>query len=34
MLQEKLYEVTKDKNIFEFGFSKCNSVTEKVMKSI
>ena len=34
MLKEKLYEVTSDTTIFEFGFSKCDSVTENVMKLI
>lgn len=31
MLKEKLYEITNDKNIFEFGFSRCDRVTENVM---
>lgn len=34
MLKEKLFEVVKDKQIFEFGFSKCDKVTENVMKLI
>jgi len=34
MLKEKLYEVTNEKNIFEFGFSKCDGITEKVMEMI
>lgn len=34
MLKEKLYEVTNDKNVFEFGFSRCDRITENVMKSI
>jgi RNA polymerase sigma-70 factor (ECF subfamily) len=34
MLKEKLYEVANDKNIFEFGFSRCDRITEKVMKQI
>ncbi|HLV13747.1 MAG TPA: RNA polymerase sigma factor [Xanthomarina sp.] len=34
MLKEKLYEVANDKNIFEFGFSKCDRITEKVMRLI
>lgn len=34
MLKEKLYEATNDKNIFEFGFSKCDRITENVMKNI
>jgi len=34
MLKEKLYEVANDKNIFEFGLSRCDRITEKVMKLI
>lgn len=34
MLKEKLYEIATDKNIFEFGFSRCDRVTENVMKLI
>ncbi|HLS29449.1 MAG TPA: RNA polymerase sigma factor [Flavobacteriaceae bacterium] len=34
MLKKQLYEVVKDKEIFEFGFSKCDSITEKVMRLI
>lgn len=34
MLKEKLYQVTNDKNIFEFGFSRCDRITESVMKNI
>jgi len=34
MLKEKLYEVANDKNIFEFGFSRCDRITENVMKLI
>lgn len=34
MLKEILYEITNDKNIFEFGFSKCDRITENVMKLI
>lgn len=34
MLKEKIYEVTNDKNIFEFGFSSCDRITENVMKRI
>lgn len=34
MLKEKLYEVTNDKNIFEFGFRKCDRITKNVMKLI
>lgn len=34
MLKDKLYEVTNDKKIFEFGFSRCDRITENVMKRI
>lgn len=34
MLKEKLYKVTQDKEIFEFGFSRCDRITENVMKRI
>ncbi len=34
MLKEKIYEVTNDRNIFEFGFSRCDRITENVMKNI
>ena len=34
MLKEKLYEVANDKIIFEFGFSRCDRITENVMKLI
>ena len=34
MLKNKLYEVANDKNIFEFGFSRCDRITENVMKRI
>jgi RNA polymerase sigma-70 factor (ECF subfamily) len=34
MLKEKLYELSIDKNIFEFGHSKCDRITENVMKRI
>lgn len=34
MLKEKLYEVTNTKNIFEFGFGRCDRVVENIMKSI
>ncbi|PVW12413.1 RNA polymerase sigma factor [Marixanthomonas spongiae] len=34
MLKENLYEVTNDKNVFEFGFSSCDRITENVMKLI
>lgn len=34
MLREKLYELSIDKNIFEFGFNRCDRVTENVMSKI
>jgi RNA polymerase sigma-70 factor (ECF subfamily) len=34
MLKEKLYEISNDKYIFEFGFSRCDRITENVMESI
>lgn len=34
MLKDKLHELSYDKNVFEFGFSKCDKITENVMKLI
>ena len=34
MLKDKLYEVSNHKNIFEFGFNKCDRLTENVMRLI
>ncbi|HUH28116.1 RNA polymerase sigma factor [Gelidibacter sp.] len=34
MLKDKLFEVAHDKNIYEFGFSRCDRITENVMKNI
>ncbi len=34
MLKEMLYEITNDTNIFEFGFNRCDRMTENVMKRI
>ncbi|MEO6903033.1 MAG: RNA polymerase sigma factor [Bacteroidia bacterium] len=34
MLKEKLLEVTHDKNVFEFGFNRCDRLTENVMKRL
>jgi len=34
MLKDKLYNLSNNKNIFEFGFSRCDRVTENVMKLI
>ncbi|MCM4158243.1 RNA polymerase sigma factor [Gramella sp. AN32] len=33
-LKEKLYEISNDKSVFEFGFSRCDKITENVMKRI
>jgi len=34
MLKMKLYEVANDNNIFEFGLSRCDRITDKVMELI
>jgi RNA polymerase sigma-70 factor (ECF subfamily) len=34
MLKDNLFELTNDKNIFEFGFSRCDNITENVMSRI
>ena len=34
MLKDKLYEISKDHEVFEFGFSRCDRITENVMKFI
>ena len=34
MLKDKLYEISNDRNIFEFGFSRCDRITENVMTQI
>tara|TARA_R100000750_G_scaffold42757_1_gene28195 strand:+ start:171648 stop:172304 length:657 start_codon:yes stop_codon:yes gene_type:complete len=34
MLKEILYNLSNTKDIFEFGFSKCDRITENVMKKI
>jgi RNA polymerase sigma-70 factor (ECF subfamily) len=34
MLKDKLFELSNDKNIFEFGFGRCDRITENVMKNI
>lgn len=34
MLKENLYEISADKNVFEFGFSRCDRITENVMNQI
>lgn len=34
MLREKLLELANDTNVFDFGFSRCDRITENVMKMI
>lgn len=34
MLKDILFEISSDKNVFEFGFSRCDRITERVMKNI
>lgn len=34
MLKEKLFEISNDKNVFEFGFTRCDRITESVMRRI
>jgi len=34
MLKNKLFEISDDKNIFEFGFRRCDRITERVMQYI
>lgn len=34
MLKEKLYRISNTTEIFEFGFSRCDRITENVMKNI
>ncbi|HET8809249.1 MAG TPA: RNA polymerase sigma factor [Flavobacteriaceae bacterium] len=34
MLKEKLYELSEDKQVFEFGNSRCDRITENVMKQL
>lgn len=34
MIKEKLYQLKDAKSIYEFGYSKCDRVTERVMESI
>lgn len=34
MLKENLYSLSNDKNVFEFGFSRCDRITEYVMSNI
>jgi RNA polymerase sigma factor (sigma-70 family) len=32
ILKEKLYQITNYKNVFEYGFSQCDKITENVMR--
>lgn len=34
MLRDKLFKISTDQQVFEFGFSRCDRITERVMKSI
>jgi RNA polymerase sigma-70 factor (ECF subfamily) len=34
MLKEKLYEISNEKEVFEFGFGRCDRITEGVMQRI
>lgn len=34
MLRDKLFELSSDQQVFEFGFSRCDRITERVMESI
>jgi len=34
MLKDQLYELTKNNEVFEFGFSRCDRITENVMNAI
>lgn len=34
MLRDKLFEISSDQHIFEFGFNRCDRITERVMRSI
>ena len=34
MLKEKLYEISNEKDVFEFGFGRCDRITEGVMQRI
>lgn len=34
ILKENLFDLAKDTNLFEFGFSRCDRITEHVMQSI
>jgi len=34
MLKEILYEFSNDQEIFEFGFSRCDNIVDRVMNAI
>lgn len=34
MLRNKLFEISSEQHVFEFGFSRCDRITERVMQSI
>lgn len=34
MLKDKLYNLASDKSVYEFGFSRCDRITERVMNRI
>lgn len=34
MLKESLFELSNTKNVFEFGFNRCDSITDRVMTKI
>lgn len=34
MLKDKLFEISSNQQVFEFGFSRCDRITERVMGSI
>lgn len=34
MIKDSLFEISNDKSVFEFGFSRCDRITENVMKNI
>lgn len=34
MIKDRLYEISNDRNVFEFGFSRCDRITENVMRNI
>ena len=34
MLKDRLFELSSDQQVFEFGFSRCDRITERVMEII